>query len=118
MDFIKTYTINFGNLKNIIDKDVAEDWDDLICENDGYFTREDQFISFDVDGNELVVCFELGVSGTVDYDPGDYWNPSYTDVDITDIDVCVSDIYFNDYDLYLDKDIIGFLEGKIKDIIY
>ena len=118
MNFINTYTIDFNSLNIIKDKDVESDWDNLICENDGYFSRNDQFITFDVDGNELVVCFELNVSGRVDYDPGDYWTPSYIDVDITDVDVEVSNVYFNDYDLPINKEINILLEKKIRELIW
>lgn len=117
MNFIKTYTIDFQELNNVNYKDVQDDWDNLICENEGSFSREDQVISFDVDGNELVVCFELNVSGRVDYDPGDYWTPSYTDVDITDVDIYISNVYLNDNDLPLDKETTRLLEKKIQKMI-
>ena len=117
MNFINTYTIDFENLNKVNYKDVESDWDNLICENEGSFNREDQVISFDVNGNELVVCFELNVSGRVDYDPGDYWTPSYTDVDITDVDVYISNVYLNDNDLPLDKEDTRLLENKIQKMI-
>lgn len=117
MNFINTYTIDFQQLDNVNYKDIQDDWDNLICENEGSFSREDQVISFDVDGNELVVCFELNVSGRVDYDPGDYWTPSYTDVDITDVDIYISNVYLNDYDLPLDKETTRLLEKKILKMI-
>lgn len=117
MEFINTYTIDFDKLDNVNYKEVEEDWDSLICENEGSFSREDQSISFDVNGSELVVWFELNVIGRVDYDPGDYWTPSYTDVDITDVGVYISNVYLNDYDLPLDKEIIILLENKIQKMI-
>jgi len=117
MNFINTYTIDFQELSNVNYKDVQDDWDNLICENEGSFRSEDQVISFNVDGNELVVCFELNVSGRVDYDPGDYWTPSYTDVNITDVDVYISNVYLNDYDLPLDKETTRLLENKIQKMI-
>jgi hypothetical protein len=117
MEFINTYTIDFDKLENVNYKEVEGDWDNLICENEGSFSREDQAISFDVNGSELLVCFELNVSGSVDYDPGDYWTPSYTDVDITDVDVYISNVYLNDYDLPLDKESIKLLENKIQKMI-
>lgn len=113
MTFISTYSVNLNNLK-IIDKDVVEDWEDLICENEGSFTRDCQYMIFDCDGVEVNINFELSVSGRVDHDPGDYWTPPYTDVDITEFDVTITDFYIDDYDVELTKEMKRLLEKVVK----
>jgi hypothetical protein len=113
MTFISTYSVNLNNLK-IIDKEVVGDWEDLICENEGSFTRDCQYMIFDCDGVEVNVNFELSVSGRVDHDPGDYWTPPYTDVDITDFDITITDFYIDDYDVELTKEMKRLLEKVVK----
>lgn len=113
MTFISTYSVNLNNLK-IKDKDVVDDWEDLICENEGSFTRDYQYMIFDCDGIEVNVNFDLYVSGRVDYDPGDYWTPPYTDVDITDFDVTITEVYIDDYEVELTKEMKLTLEKVVK----
>ena len=113
MTFISTYSVNLNNLK-IKDKDVVDDWEDLICENEGSFTRDCQYMIFDCDGREVNVNFELYVSGRVDHDPGDYWTPPYTDVDITDFDVTITDVFIDDWDVELTKEMKRTLEKVVK----
>jgi hypothetical protein len=90
MNFISTYNLNNRNLE-LVDYDCAKSnsWNDLICENEGSFSREDEFLAFDMNGIELVIFYDLSVSGKIDYDPGDYYTPSYTDVEITDKEIIV-----------------------------
>lgn len=106
MSFLSTYTLDLSNLK-VIDSCYSKrsDWDELICENEGRFVKEDEFIMFDMNGLELVVTFDLDVSGRIDYDPGDYYTPPYTDVDITDEDIDIKQITLDEYDVELDKEL-------------
>ena len=115
-DFIKTYSIDFNNLE-VKDKYVDSDWDELICEHEGCFTSNDQYIIFNCNGIEVSINFELCVSGCVSYDAGDYWTPPYSETNITDVDVDITSILVDDYDVYLDKETLRFLENKIKGII-
>lgn len=114
-----TYLINFQNLK-VSDKDIVNnnDFEELILENEGSFTRDDQVIWFKSDDLgedvEVSVEYEIYVSGSVDHDPGDYWTPPYTDVDINDIDIEIKSVYIDDIDLELTKEIETILLTKIK----
>jgi len=108
------YTLNLKDLV-IKEKEVVSDWDELICEDeDGYFTREDQYILFDMNGIEVCVCFELTVRGRVTSDPGDYWTPPSCEVDIVCVEVDVTDFYVDDIDVQLDKDLSKTLESLVK----
>ena len=106
MNFISTYTINLNDLK-MIDSDCvkANDWVDLICENEGDFSREGEFMSFDMNGVELVIFYDLQVSGRIDYDPGDYYTPPYSDVEITYESIDVTEVTLDEYDIELDKEL-------------
>jgi hypothetical protein len=112
MSFISTYSVNLNNLI-ITDKEVVGDWEDLICEN-GSFTKDCQYMIFDCDGVEVNINFELCVNGRVDHDPGDYWTPPYTDVDITDFYVTITDVYIDDYDVELTKEMKKMLEKVVE----
>lgn len=116
MAVINTYTLDLNNLV-FKSKEVIGDWEYLICENEGSFTEGCQSVTFDCDGNELVVCFELSVSGRLYEYAGDYWTPSSSEVDITDVDVDITDIYFNDNKLILNKELNRFLMDKVKSVL-
>jgi len=99
-NFISTYSLDLSNIK-IVDGDYTktEDWEELICENEGRFSREGEFMAFEVDGLDLVISYELEVSGITEYDPGDYYTPPYSDFQITDETIYVTDVTLNDYDI-------------------
>lgn len=109
------YSINFQELE-LVDKDIItnEDFDNLIVENEGLFTRDNQTIWFKNNDIEISVEYEIYVSGSVDHDPGDYWTPPYTDVDINDIDIEIKSVYIDDIELELTKEIETILLTKIK----
>lgn len=115
-DFISTYSINPNEINNLIDSDCikSEDWEELICENEGHFSRESEFMLFEVDGLDLVITYDLEVSGRVIYDPGDYWTPEYSDCEITDETIDVTSVTLDDYDIELTKELRQLFSEVIK----
>ena len=109
-----TLKIELNNLK-FIDGDFlkSEDWMENIYES-GDFTRKAEFITFECSGCEVIINFDLSVSGRVEHDPGDYWTPPYTDVDITYVDVSVNQLFIDDNEFELTKEIKSNLEQEIK----
>lgn len=107
-------TLTLENL-NLIDRSFikSEDWFDIIFE-DGGFTAKNQYITFNSNENELVVDFDLSVSGKVTHDRGDYWNPPFTDVEVSSIDVDILTVYINDWELELNESIENWLVSEIK----
>jgi hypothetical protein len=106
--------INLDKLK-LKDSDFikSSDWEDLIIENDGV-RGENQFMVFESDGSEVIVNFDLCVSGRIYRDSGDYLNPPYTDVEITDIDVDITSLTVDEYEVKLTKEFEANLELEIK----
>jgi hypothetical protein len=106
--------INLNKLK-LKDSDFikSSDWEDLIIENDGV-RGENQFMIFESDGSEVIVNFDLCVSGRIYRDSGDYLNPPYTDVEITDIDVDITSLTVDEYEVKLTKEFEANLELEIK----
>lgn len=109
--------LDFINLI-IVEKDIttSDEFIDLILENDGSFKKDSQIIWFKTNDlkNDVNVEYEIYVSGSVDHDPGDYWTPPYTDVDINDIDIEIKSVYIDDIELELTKEIETILLTKIK----
>lgn len=108
------YTLNLNDLV-LKEKEVVGDWEELICEDeDESFTRDDQYILFDMNGIEVSVNFELSVRGRVTSDSGDYWTPPSCEVDILGVDVDVTDFFIDDYDVVLDRELSKKLELLVK----
>jgi hypothetical protein len=106
-NFISTYSLDSSRIKNLVDSDClkADDWEELICENEGHFSREGEFMIFEVDGLDLVISYDLEVSGRVEYDPGDYWTPPYSDFEVTNETIDVTEVTLDDYEIELTKEL-------------
>ena len=114
--FLSTYTLDFNNL-TVTDKYVDSDWDELICEHEGCFSSSDQYITFDCDGVEVCVNFELCVSGHVIYDAGDYWTPPYSETEISDVDIDITSVLIDDYELSLDSELKSSFNQIVRKVI-
>lgn len=112
--FISTYSINLNNLK-LKEKDVfpVENWSELVCE-EGSFTKDYQYMVFDCDGVEVAVNFQLSVYGHVSHDPGDYWTPPYTEVEIADYDIIIEDVNIDEFDAELNEETLKTLIRVVK----
>lgn len=106
MSFISTYNLETDVLK-LVDSDFVKSdrWEYLIFENDGNLNREGEFMAFDMNGLELVIFYDLNISGKIYHDSGDYYNPSYTDVEITCEDINITEVTLDGYDIELTKDL-------------
>ena len=106
-NFISTYSLNPSNINRLVDFDCkkSDEWEELICENEGHFSRESEFMAFEVDGFNLVITYDLSVSGRIEYDPGDYYNPPYSDCEITYEDIDVTEVTLDDYNIELTKEL-------------
>jgi hypothetical protein len=106
-NFISTYSLDPSRINNLVDSDClkSDDWEELICENEGHFSREGEFMIFEVDGLDLVISYDLEVSGRVEYDPGDYWTPPYSDFEVTNETIDVTEVTLDDYEIELTKEL-------------
>jgi len=111
-----TYLLDLSKINNLIDTDCSktEDWEELICENEGHFSREGEFMMFEVDGLDLVISYDLEVSGRIEYDPGDYWNPPYSDFEITNESIDVTEVTLDDYNIELTKELKQLFSEVVK----
>lgn len=111
-----TYLLDPNKINNLIDTDCSkkEDWEELICENEGRFSREGEFMAFEVDGLDLVIVYDLDVSGRIEYDPGDYYTPPYSDCEITDETIDVTEVTLDDYNIELTKELKTLFSEVVK----
>jgi hypothetical protein len=111
-----TYSIDFSKL-TLKNKEVVGDWEYLICENEGSFSEGGQMITFDFNGIEITVYFNLSLRGWYTYTPATYMEPEDGEVKITDIDFDIEEVYIDDYKVNLSKELIKTLEIVLKNKI-
>ena len=106
---------NFDNLK-FTDGDFlnTESLTDMIYENEGSFTQRDQSMSFDVNGKDVTVNYEVYVEGTIKEDTGDYWNPGSCDIKLTNVDVTINDVFIDGELINLDTEDFFKVEALLK----
>ncbi len=111
-----TYLLDPSKINNLIDTDCSkkDDWEELICENEGRFSREGEFMAFEVDGLDLVIVYDLDVSGRIEYDPGDYYTPPYSDCEITNESIDVTEVTLDDYNIELTKELKQLFSEVVK----
>jgi len=98
------HVIDFDNLV-LTDKDVFDDWEYLICENDGSYSQDLQALYFDYKGIEVVIGFELTIRGWYWYQPATYMEPEDGETHITDVEINVDYLSIQDEEVTIDKDL-------------
>ena len=95
-------TFNPKNSK-LIDGDFvkSDNFSEMIYENDGSYHNDCQYMTFDCNGLKIDVNYEIGISGSISEDSGDYWTPPSCDVDVDDVDIYVTNVYINEDDVEL-----------------
>jgi hypothetical protein len=88
--------INLDKLK-FVDGDFlnSESLSDMLYENEGSFTEKNQTMSFDVDGKDVTINYEVYVEGTIEEESGDYWTPGSCDVELTGVDVTINQVFID-----------------------
>jgi hypothetical protein len=104
-----------NNIK-IVEKDITdrEDWNHLLQEGDGFFTKEEQVIWLENSNfDEITVQYKISVTGSSDFHPGDITEPPYTETNIKDIDIEITSVYIND----LEYEISDFEKNSILSLL-
>lgn len=107
------HVIDFDNLV-LTGKEVFDEWEYLICENDGHYSDDFQCLYFDYKGIEVVIGFELAISGWSWYRPATYMEPEEGETHITSVDIDVNYLWINDEEIVPDKELKKTLEGVVK----
>jgi len=97
-----TATINTETIK-LIDGDYipSSEFENEIVENEGSFYDPDQFMTFEQNGLEVVVGYEICVDGYTIYDAGDYFTPPYASVEVGSVDITIKSIEINEFEVEL-----------------
>jgi hypothetical protein len=104
------------NMENLVlkSKDVVGDWESLIYEGDGYYNDEFQSLTFDSNGVEILIGFEITIRGNHWYKPASYMEPEDGEVNITDVDINVNAFLIDDSDVEFDSDMKKKLTNIVK----
>ncbi len=107
--------MNLDNLK-FVDGDflTTESLADMIYENEGSFTQKDQSMSFNVDGKDVTINYEVYVEGTIKEESGDHWTPSSYEVKLTDVNVTINEVFIDSELVSLDKEDSFKVEALLK----
>ena len=108
------------NMENLLlkSKDVVSDWENLICEGDGYYNDEFQSLTFDNNGVEIFIGFEITIRGNHWYKPASYMEPEDGEVNITDVDINVNAFMIDDSDVEFDIDMKKILTNIVKNQLF
>ena len=118
MSLDQTYTIDFNNL-TFTDGDFTkyEDFSDVIYEKGGTVCLDEEWISFNLAGNDdvcIVIEYTLELSGYFDECPGDYWTPPASDFCLDESTVSINRFLIDDIEVELSKEMERFLEGMVE----
>ena len=105
--------IDFDNLV-LKSKEVFDDWEYYICENDGYYSEDTQSLIFDSNGIEILIDFTLSIGGSFWYQPSTYMEPEDGETHITDVDIDVNYLLVADEEVTIDKDLKKTLSDVVK----
>ncbi len=95
-------TFNIKNFK-LIDGDFvkSDNFSEMIYENDGSYSNDCQYMTFECGDLKIDINFEMSISGSISEDSGDYWTPPSCDVDIDDVDITITDVFINEDEVEL-----------------
>ena len=116
----KTTMIQFNLSKStVINKDFAtySDFENLIEEGEGFATLQDEFMILNCEGFEVVVNYRVDITGHTYFDKGDYFTPSFTEVEIDTIKITITSITVDEYEVDLTQELISVFKKIVKNII-
>ena len=108
-------TLNFSDIKLLDGQFTKSDtWGELVFENDGSFSQDEQSMIFQCGDNEVIVNFNYFVDAHIDEDNGDYYTPPATEAQIDGVDVTIDNIYINEVETNVDSETFAFLVKQVK----
>ena len=88
---------------------------ETVLEN-GFFS-DNQWITLDCNGFEVVVNYELTVEGHTYVEKGDYFTPGFISVGISNVSVSVTSIEIDEYEVELNEELTAIFEKVVKELI-
>lgn len=108
-------SIDLNNLK-FVDGDFtkSDNFSDLLLDNEGSFTMNNESMVFEFNDKEVLVEYTLYVDGTITSEDGDWYTPGYTDVEVDNIDIDISSITVDGVEVILTKEDYKFLTKMVE----
>jgi len=79
----------------------SQEFENEIAEQTGSFSLNDEMITFDCEGLDICIIYDLDVSGDYEEDGGDYWTAPSCEVYLTDVVVTITQMTIDEYDVEL-----------------
>jgi hypothetical protein len=113
-----TATINTETIK-LIDGDYipSSEFENEIAEHEGSFYETDQFMTFNQNGLEVVVTYEICVDGYTIYDAGDYFTPPCSSVEVGSVDITIERIEIEGFEVELTAELVKAFEVAIDKLV-
>ncbi len=97
--------MKIDNLKFVEgDYTKSDDFSDLIYDNDGSHTLNDESMYFEIDGVEVLVKYSLYLEGRILEESGDWYTPSSTEITVDEVDVDINSVLIDDTEINLNKE--------------
>ena len=102
----------------VIDGDYenSKNWKDSIDEN-GYLQGENSWILLKSENNEISIDFDMYITGSSVYDPGDDYVAPYYESFIDNVDIEVKNVLINEVEVKLTPELIKKISFLIESII-
>jgi hypothetical protein len=110
------FNLSNATLKNK-DFTPSSNFEDLIFEGEGYASLSDEYMDLSCDGFEIVINYSVDLSGRISYSRGDYWTPSYTEVEVDDVDITINSITIDEYEVDLTPELTSVFEKIVNKLI-
>ena len=108
---------------NFISAEMNISYDDMLdCAEEGHYYNDDCEISFylsDYNNEVLTVIFEVSLSFSERYDPGDYYQPPEYDIYNENLDISIQEVIMENYDIEIDllSDEVLKLENYLENLL-
>jgi hypothetical protein len=89
------------------------DFNNIMIDSGGSFLKENQLMVFNFSGMEILIGYNLYVSGIFSFDRGDWETPPYSECHIDEVDIEIDNVFINGYEVELSEDIIFILKKII-----
>lgn len=80
-------------------KSLYSDLEYLITESNDHLQDDSQYMIFDLDGSEVVIWFQIDLSGFSSVIRGSYMEPDEFEFDITNFEIDITSVTFNDEEI-------------------
>lgn len=82
----------------------SDDFNDIIYDNEGSYTSNDEVMYFDMGGKEISVKYSLYLEGRVYEETGDWYTPGSTEISIDEVDIDINSVLVDNTEIDLNNE--------------